>query len=73
MSTNTIESIQAVLSALDPVTPLCDLPDGEFEQGGAITLACRLAGYAESGRDAVNDLSAWNLTVAEFAAKIGDA
>jgi hypothetical protein len=63
----TIESIREALSTLDQDAVLCDLPDSEFTTGGAITDACRVAGYDESGRVAVNNLSAWGMTVAKFA------
>jgi hypothetical protein len=63
----TIESIREVLSTLDPDAILCDLPDSEFVTGGAITDACRVAGYDESGRVTVNNLNAWGMTVAQFA------
>ena len=66
----TIESIREALSDLDQDAILCDLPDSEFITGGSITYACRLAGYDESGRVTVNNLSAWNMTIAEFAAAL---
>jgi hypothetical protein len=62
----TIQSIREALSTLDQTAILCDLHDSEFVTGGAITEACRVAGYDESGRVTVNNLSAWNMTVAEF-------
>lgn len=63
----TIESIREALSTLDQDAVLSDLPDSEFVTGGSITDACRVAGYDESGRVTVNNLSAWNMTVAKFA------
>ena len=62
----TIESIREALSDLDQDAILCDLPDSEFVTGGSIADACRVAGYDESGRVTVNNLRAWNMTVAEF-------
>lgn len=55
-----------VTSHLDPEAILCDLPDAEFETGGAITKACRAAGYDESGRAIVNQMNAWSLPVRKF-------
>lgn len=63
----TIETIREILSVLDQDAILCDLPDSEFVFGGTITNACRAAGYDESGRVTVNNLSAWEMTVADFA------
>ena len=54
------------LADLPQDTLLCDLPDSEFQTGGAMTVACRAAGYDESGRVTVNSLNAWGMTVAEF-------
>lgn len=64
---NKKEAIAKAVASLDPSAILCDLNDSEFETGGAITNACREAGYDESGRITVNQLSAWNKTVSEFA------
>lgn len=52
--------------SLDPEAILADLPDAEFETGGAITKACRAAGYDESGRAVVNEMNAWSLPVRKF-------
>jgi hypothetical protein len=57
----------------DERTPLCDLPDSEFQTGGRITDLCRAAGYDESGRVVVNNLRAWHMTTAEFAKTITGA
>ena len=62
----TIKSIREALSNLDQNAHLTHLPDSEFVTGGAITDACRVAGYDESGRVTVNNLNAWNMTVAVF-------
>lgn len=53
-------------SNLPPCAPLHELPDSEFVTGGEITSACKAAGYDVSGRIVVNDMNAWNMTVAEF-------
>jgi hypothetical protein len=63
-------TIGRALAGLDPSALLHELPDREFAFGGAIDDACRIAGYSESGRTTVNQLMAWNMTVAEFAAAI---
>lgn len=63
----TIEAIREALSTLNQRAILCDLPDSEFVTGGAITNACRAAGYDESGRVTVNSINAWNMTVAQLA------
>ena len=60
-------AIKDALFALDQSALLHDLPDREFEFGGAINDACRLAGYVESGRVVVNQHAAWLMTVAEYA------
>lgn len=62
-----IKSIREALASLDQDALLCDLHEGEFVTGGAITNACRAAGYDESGRVTVNNLNAWGMTVAKFA------
>ena len=66
MKTST-ESIRESLSRLNQAARLHELPDTEFETGGAITAACKKAGYDESGRVTVNNLRAWDMTVADFA------
>jgi len=63
-------AIQEELSTLDPNARLYEIPDAEFVYGGAITNACKIAGYDESGRVTVNHLNAWGMTVAQFAADI---
>jgi hypothetical protein len=60
-------TIPTALSSLDQDAILYDLPNSELLTGGAITNACRAAGYDESGNIVVNNLNAWNLTVAKFA------
>jgi hypothetical protein len=60
-------TISEALASLDPSALLFDLPDSEFVFGGAITDACRAAGFEESGRGVVNSLNAWDKTVAQFA------
>jgi hypothetical protein len=64
---NATESIINVLSTLDQRAILCDLPDGIFEWGGTIHKACAIAGYDESGRQAINQINGWNMTVAQLA------
>ncbi len=43
-------------------TPLCNLPDGEFELGGRFDAICREAGDS-SGRAAANNLGIWSTTL----------
>jgi len=69
ISMNT-ESIKAALANLDQNAALCDLPDSEFVTGGAITTACREAGYDESGRATINQLNVWSITVGELEAML---
>lgn len=64
--------IHSALANLDQTAVLYDLPDSEFEAGGAITNACRCAGYDEAGRAAINQLDAWSLTVSELATLLAD-
>lgn len=59
--------ITNALANLDQSAHLFDLPDAEFQTGGAITNACRIAGYDDSGNYIVDSLNAWRMTVAEFA------
>jgi hypothetical protein len=63
----TIQSIRKILSSFNQDAMLSELPDSEFVTGGAITNACRIAGYEESGNIVVNNLAAWGMTVAKFA------
>jgi hypothetical protein len=58
------------LKSLDQSDMLCNLPDTEFDCGTAIHGAIRAAGYDESPRNVINNLGAWGMTVAEFAAHI---
>jgi hypothetical protein len=60
------EAIKAALANLDKTATLYDLPDSEFVTGGAITTACRAAGYDESGRAAINQMNVWSSTVGEL-------
>jgi len=60
------KAIKAALANLDKTTALCDLPDSEFVTGGAITNACRAAGYDESGRATINQMNVWSHTVEEL-------
>lgn len=64
------QAIKAALANLETNTALCDLPDSEFVTGGAITNACREAGYDESGRAAINQLNVWKITVGELEAML---
>jgi hypothetical protein len=63
-----MNEIKTILSRLDQGAILCELPESEFETGGAINEACRAAGYWDSGRVTINDLNLWGATVADFAA-----
>ena len=68
MKTNTTPTtITEALASLDQSACLFDLTDSEFVTGGAITDACRIAGYDVSGAIVVNNLNAWSMTVAQFA------
>jgi len=50
---------------------LCDLPDSEFETGGRIDDVVKSSGYDESGRSVVNQQSAWNMSVYDWAHLMG--
>lgn len=63
---------RATLDQLDPTTKLYDLPDSEFVCGGAVTTACRDAGYDESGRIVINNMDAWGLTVSQLAKTLAE-
>ena len=63
-----IRAIHGMLSGLDSEERLMDLPDSEFQTGGAVTRACHAAGYSESGWVAVNQLAGWGMTVAQLRA-----
>lgn len=66
MKTMKNESIREALASLNSSAFLFDLPEEEFVTGGAITNACRAAGYDESGRITINNLNAWGMTVSQF-------
>ena len=62
--------VLALFEGTDLDTPLCDLPDSDFNAGGRVTNVYRALGYDESGRVCVNQQAAWGKTIREWAAMV---
>jgi hypothetical protein len=60
------EKIQNALKDLNPASKLHEITSCEFDTAGKISEALKLAGYLESSRHVINDLSFWELTVSEL-------
>lgn len=67
-----LEAVKTALINLDKNAKIFDLDNSEFITGGAITNACRAAGYEESGRVVINQMEAWSMTVGELEAILCD-
>lgn len=60
------------LSHLDMDMMLNYVPKEEFQADGALTEACRIAGYSENAFYVASRNFSWNLPVAEFAEFLAD-
>jgi hypothetical protein len=65
-TTNIAATVTAALDKFRPEQRLCDIEISEFETGGAITNALKSAGYEESGKVTIGNLSMWGSTVWEL-------